>query len=534
MGISARWLKSLVGMRKVEKQQQQSKEDGDGGRVAQKRDGANHFHCQNQHGQDHDNLGAPEEFPDENGPSEGDSNALSCSEPAFSSPNVPVPQTEEELKEIWAATVIQTVFRAFLARRARRALKGLVRLQALVRGHIVRKQAAITLRCMQALVRVQARVRARRVRIALESQTDQQAILQEKINETHVREIEDGWCDSIGSVEDIQAKLLKRQEAAAKRERAMAYALTHQWQARQHAAITAFQPDKNSWGWNWLERWMAVRPWESRFLGSYAADGIPVSSGAMQDEENAVYTPHKKHVRRQTSTLHSNILNQKTCLPNSEGGGSSSNRSGGSASAKSKLKLSSREGCDEISSRPSGLGTRSSSNPKERTGHLDPQGNKRFSLPASCVEAGKRMTNKSAATSGGYMVAFAGRKYAARSPPVFVSNSSYTVTSFTLVFEFNKGTLQNLYWKANGCSACSGQPSFTCVDQNCAISTANCTGKGGSVDCSPGIQLAFSGTDKHEAVLNSWYEVSKLRQYSLVGLFSNLKDSLTSQFSIFF
>uniref|UniRef100_A0A0D3FPY4 DUF4005 domain-containing protein n=2 Tax=Oryza TaxID=4527 RepID=A0A0D3FPY4_9ORYZ len=396
MGISARWLKSLVGMRKVEKQQQQSKENGDGGRVAQKRDGANHFHCQNQHGQDHDNLGAPEEFPDENGPSEGDSNALSCSEPAFSSPNVPVPQTEEELKEIWAATVIQTVFRAFLARRARRALKGLVRLQALVRGHIVRKQAAITLRCMQALVRVQARVRARRVRIALESQTDQQAILQEKINETHVREIEDGWCDSIGSVEDIQAKLLKRQEAAAKRERAMAYALTHQWQARQHAAITAFQPDKNSWGWNWLERWMAVRPWESRFLGSYAADGIPVSSGAMQDEENAVYTPHKKHVRRQTSTLHSNILNQKTCLPNSEGGGSSSNRSGGLASAKSKLKLSSREGCDEISARPSGLGTRSSSNPKERTGHLDPQGNKRFSLPASCVEAGKRMTNKSA------------------------------------------------------------------------------------------------------------------------------------------
>ena len=37
-----------------------------------------------------------------------------------------------------------------------------------------------------------------------------------------------GWCDSVGSVEEIQAKLLKRQEAAAKRERAMAYALAHQ------------------------------------------------------------------------------------------------------------------------------------------------------------------------------------------------------------------------------------------------------------------------------------------------------------------
>uniref|UniRef100_A0A0D9VZY1 DUF4005 domain-containing protein n=1 Tax=Leersia perrieri TaxID=77586 RepID=A0A0D9VZY1_9ORYZ len=379
---AARWLKSLV-----EKQQQQRKEDGDGGQLVQKRDAANQLH--NQHCQDHDNLGAPEEFLDENGPSEGDSNALSCSEPAFSSPNVSVPQTEEELKEIWAATVIQTEFRAFLARRARRALKGLVRLQALVRGHIVRKQAAITLRCMQALVRVQARVRARRVRVALESQTDQQAILQEKINETYVREIEDGWCDSIGSVEDIQVKLLKRQEAAAKRERAMAYALTHQWQARQHAAIAAFQPDKNSWGWNWLERWMAVRPWESRFLGTYASDGIAVGSGARQDEENAVYTPHKKHVRRQTSTPYSNILNQ------TGSGASLLNRSGGSVSAKSKLKLPSKEGSDEFPSCPSGLGTWSSSNPKERTGHLDSQGNKRFSMPASGAEAGRRRTNKS-------------------------------------------------------------------------------------------------------------------------------------------
>jgi hypothetical protein len=37
-----------------------------------------------------------------------------------------------------------------------------------------------------------------------------------------------GWCGSIGSMEEMQAKALKRREAAAKRERAMAYALTHQ------------------------------------------------------------------------------------------------------------------------------------------------------------------------------------------------------------------------------------------------------------------------------------------------------------------
>lgn len=46
--------------------------------------------------------------------------------------------------------------------------------------------------------------------------------------------VQEGWCDSVGSVEEIQAKILKRQEAAAKRERAMAYALAHQVNLRFH------------------------------------------------------------------------------------------------------------------------------------------------------------------------------------------------------------------------------------------------------------------------------------------------------------
>ncbi|XP_068655448.1 uncharacterized protein [Aristolochia californica] len=136
---------------------------------------------------------------------------------------------------------------------------------------------------------------------------------------------------------------------------------------------------------------------------------------------------------------------------------------------------------------------------------------------------------------GGYMVAFAGRKYAARSVPNFVANDTYTITSFTLVIEFQKGTLQNLYWKRDGCASCSGKSNFVCLNKvDCAIKTSDCKHKGGSVDCSLGIQLAFSGTDKHLSVLNSWYEVSNLRQYSLYGLYSNLKDSLTAQYDSFF
>ena len=50
------------------------------------------------------------------------------------------------------------------ARRAFRTLKGIIRLQALGRGHLVRRQAVATLRCVQGIVKFQALVRGQNVR----------------------------------------------------------------------------------------------------------------------------------------------------------------------------------------------------------------------------------------------------------------------------------------------------------------------------------------------------------------------------------
>ncbi|XP_041989513.1 protein IQ-DOMAIN 17-like isoform X2 [Salvia splendens] len=73
------------------------------------------------------------------------------------------------VREDKAAILIQRIFRGYLARRALNALQGVVKLQALIRGHNVRKRAKMTLQCIQSLVRVQAIVCDQRRRLSCEA-----------------------------------------------------------------------------------------------------------------------------------------------------------------------------------------------------------------------------------------------------------------------------------------------------------------------------------------------------------------------------
>lgn len=69
------------------------------------------------------------------------------------------------------------------ARRALRALRGLVRLKSLIEGNAVKRQASTTLRCMQTLARVQSQIRSRRIRMSEENQALQRQLLQKREKE---------------------------------------------------------------------------------------------------------------------------------------------------------------------------------------------------------------------------------------------------------------------------------------------------------------------------------------------------------------
>ncbi|KAJ1382451.1 IQ motif, EF-hand binding site [Sesbania bispinosa] len=181
-----------------------------------------------------------------------------------------------------SATKIQAAYRGYMARRSFRALKGLVRLQGVVRGQNVKRQTVNAMKHMQLLVRVQSQIQSRRIQM-LENQARYQAEFKNdaastlgKLTLGQASEAgnHEDWDDSLLTKEEIEARLQRKVEAIIKRERAMAFAYSHQlWKATPKSSqtpVTDLRSNGFPWWWNWLERQLpTANPQERQVLKNF-------------------------------------------------------------------------------------------------------------------------------------------------------------------------------------------------------------------------------------------------------------------------
>ncbi|XP_010508384.1 PREDICTED: protein IQ-DOMAIN 14-like [Camelina sativa] len=150
-----------------------------------------------------------------------------------------------------SATKIQGAFRGFMARKSFRALKGLVRLQGVVRGYSVKRQTINAMKYMQQVVRVQSQIQSRRIKV-LENKAQ---VEKDEAKWAATEAGNDNWDDSVLTKEERDARSLRKTEAIIKRERSMAYAYSRKlWKNSPKST----QENRSSGGfpqwWNWADR----------------------------------------------------------------------------------------------------------------------------------------------------------------------------------------------------------------------------------------------------------------------------------------
>ncbi|KAJ0672762.1 hypothetical protein HanOQP8_Chr13g0500861 [Helianthus annuus] len=159
-----------------------------------------------------------------------------------------------------------------------------------------------------------------------------------------------------------------------------------QWQAgsKQQVTHSGFEPDKSNWGWNWLERWMAVRPWENRFLDVNTKDEIKIqetNGSAKEEQEHGIKNQLKSTGKKViASNLHSDLANEKVAQSQSDGFDSPPIKSTTIQEVPALLSVKSKPKPKPVKD---SVQSRSHSNPKERSTSLGNQGKKRLSLPSN-------------------------------------------------------------------------------------------------------------------------------------------------------
>lgn len=196
-----------------------------------------------------------------------------------------------------AAIRIQTAFRGFKARKYIRRTKAIVRFKVLSEKQTVTKQASTALSHIHSWSKIQAQIRSRRQCMVIEGRIKQKKLENDLKLEAKLHELEVDWCGGSETMEEILARIQQREEAAVKRERAMAYAFSHQWRANTNSdhGKGAYELRQANCGWSWKERWIAARPWESRLpaqsISPKKDQSRQVSKGVKQKSPPAIKLP---------------------------------------------------------------------------------------------------------------------------------------------------------------------------------------------------------------------------------------------------
>ncbi|XP_050205557.1 protein IQ-DOMAIN 32 [Mercurialis annua] len=143
--------------------------------------------------------------------------------------------------------VIQTAVRGFMAQKELYKLKMLVKLQAAVRGHLVRQHAVGTLRCVQAIVKMQALVRARSARLLQDRSATEKKIDRKHENAILKTSGEESSTTKPNVTYTSIKKLLSNRFARQLLEST----------PKERPIHIKCDPLKPNSAWNWLERWMS-------------------------------------------------------------------------------------------------------------------------------------------------------------------------------------------------------------------------------------------------------------------------------------
>ncbi|XP_030479020.2 protein IQ-DOMAIN 10 [Cannabis sativa] len=245
-------------------------------------------------------------------------------------------------QETTAATKIQAVFRSFLAKKVLHNLKskaketqeefdqdqtvndeststttsgikGTVQIRDFVGVHTVKDQTMSALNHIHSWSRIQDQIRARRLCMVKEARIKQKKLENQIKLEAKIHQLEVEWCGGSETMEEILSRIQQREEAAIKRERAMAYAFLHQWRANssQYLGQVSFGLGKEDWGWSWVERWVAARPWEIRVV-SYPTN-LKKIQGNKHDQNTFNHTENNVSNFDNSISHNDNCKNRKTC-----------------------------------------------------------------------------------------------------------------------------------------------------------------------------------------------------------------------------